>query len=48
MTTPETLTLVSYFFVLSILGIYGWHRYFIVYQYMKYKDQVPGPAATRR
>ena len=43
MTTPETFTLVCYFFVLSILGIYGWHRYFIVYQYIKYKDQVPGP-----
>ena len=43
MSTYETLTLVSYFFVLSILGIYGWHRYFIVYQYMKYKDRVPGP-----
>ena len=43
MSTYETLTLVSYFFVLSILGIYGWHRYFIVYQYMKNKDRVPGP-----
>src|SRR6187402_2778353 len=43
MTTYETLTLVSYFFVLSILGIYGWHRYFIVYQYMKNKDRVAGP-----
>jgi cellulose synthase/poly-beta-1,6-N-acetylglucosamine synthase-like glycosyltransferase len=43
MTTPETLTLACYFFVLSILGIYGWHRYFIVYQYMKNKDRVPGP-----
>jgi cellulose synthase/poly-beta-1,6-N-acetylglucosamine synthase-like glycosyltransferase len=43
MTAYETLTLVSYFFVLSILGIYGWHRYFIVYQYMKHKDRVPGP-----
>ncbi|HVT49326.1 MAG TPA: cellulose synthase family protein [Vicinamibacterales bacterium] len=43
MTTPETLTLVCYFFVLSILGIYGWHRYYIVYQYMKHKDRVPGP-----
>ena len=43
MTTLETLTLVSYFFVLSILGIYGWHRYFIVFQYMKNKDRVPGP-----
>jgi cellulose synthase/poly-beta-1,6-N-acetylglucosamine synthase-like glycosyltransferase len=43
MTTLETFTLVSYFFVLSILGIYGWHRYFIVYQYMKNKDKAPGP-----
>jgi cellulose synthase/poly-beta-1,6-N-acetylglucosamine synthase-like glycosyltransferase len=43
MTTPETLTLVCYFFVLSILGIYGWHRYYIVYQYMKHRDRVPGP-----
>jgi cellulose synthase/poly-beta-1,6-N-acetylglucosamine synthase-like glycosyltransferase len=42
MTTFETLTLVSYFFVLSILGIYGWHRYFIVYQYMKHRDKAPG------
>jgi cellulose synthase/poly-beta-1,6-N-acetylglucosamine synthase-like glycosyltransferase len=42
MTTFETITLVSYFFVLSILGIYGWHRYFIVYQYMKNRDRVPG------
>jgi cellulose synthase/poly-beta-1,6-N-acetylglucosamine synthase-like glycosyltransferase len=42
MTTPETLTLIAYFFVLSILGIYGWHRYFIVYQYMKFRDRAPG------
>jgi cellulose synthase/poly-beta-1,6-N-acetylglucosamine synthase-like glycosyltransferase len=43
MTTPETLTLICYFFVLSILGIYGWHRYYLVYLYMKHKDGVPGP-----
>lgn len=43
MSTPETLILVSYFFVLSILGIYGWHRYYIVYEYMKNRDRVPGP-----
>jgi hypothetical protein len=43
MFTYETLILTSYFFVLSILAIYGWHRYFIVYQYMKFKDRVPGP-----
>ena len=39
----ETLILVAYFFVLSILGIYGWHRYYLVYEYMKNKDRVPGP-----
>jgi cellulose synthase/poly-beta-1,6-N-acetylglucosamine synthase-like glycosyltransferase len=43
MTTPETLILVAYFFVLSILGIYGWHRYYLVYLYMKNRDRVPGP-----
>jgi cellulose synthase/poly-beta-1,6-N-acetylglucosamine synthase-like glycosyltransferase len=32
-----------YFFVLSILGLYGWHRYYLVYQYMKHRDRVPGP-----
>jgi cellulose synthase/poly-beta-1,6-N-acetylglucosamine synthase-like glycosyltransferase len=39
----ETLILIAYFFVLSILGIYGWHRYYLVYEYMKNKDRVPGP-----
>jgi len=43
MTAPETLVLITYFFVLSILGIYGWHRYYLVYQYMKHKDRAPGP-----
>ena len=43
MTAPETFVLVTYFFVLSILGIYGWHRYYLVYEYMKNKDKVPGP-----
>ena len=42
MTLPETLILVLYFFVLSILAIYGWHRYYLVYLYMKNKDQAPG------
>src|SRR5215510_6256950 len=48
---PETLVLVLYFFVLSILAIYGWHRYYLVYLYMKNRDKVPpalpapGPAA---
>jgi cellulose synthase/poly-beta-1,6-N-acetylglucosamine synthase-like glycosyltransferase len=43
MTPLETVTLVAYFFILSILGIYGWHRYYLVYQYMKNRDRVPGP-----
>ena len=44
MTLPETLVLVLYFFVLSILAIYGWHRYYVVYLYMKNRDRVPRPA----
>jgi len=38
---PETLILVLYFFVLSILAIYGWHRYYLVYLYMKNRDKLP-------
>src|SRR3954447_311947 len=41
MTLPQTLILVVYFFVLSILAIYGWHRYYLVYLYMKNKGRVP-------
>jgi len=37
----DTLILVSYFFVLSILAIYGWHRYYLVYLYMKHKGNAP-------
>ena len=43
MTPLETLILVLYFFVLSILAIYGWHRYYLVYLYTKYKDRTPVP-----
>src|SRR5919106_1274762 len=43
MTWPETLILVLYFFVLVILAVYGWHRYYLVYLYMKHKDEVPTP-----
>jgi cellulose synthase/poly-beta-1,6-N-acetylglucosamine synthase-like glycosyltransferase len=43
MTLLETLILGSYFFILVILAVYGWHRYYLVYSYMKNKDQVPGP-----
>jgi cellulose synthase/poly-beta-1,6-N-acetylglucosamine synthase-like glycosyltransferase len=43
MTSLETAVLLAYFFVLSILWMYGWHRYYLVFQYMKHKDRVPGP-----
>lgn len=46
MTPLETIILVTYFFVLSILAIYGWHRYYLVYLYMKHKDEVPQPPST--
>src|SRR5262249_7744023 len=42
---PETLILVFYFFVLSILAIYGWHRYYLVYLYMKHRDKAPNRLA---
>jgi cellulose synthase/poly-beta-1,6-N-acetylglucosamine synthase-like glycosyltransferase len=44
MTPGETLILATYFFVLVILAVYGWHRYYLVYLYMKNKDCHPAPA----
>jgi cellulose synthase/poly-beta-1,6-N-acetylglucosamine synthase-like glycosyltransferase len=44
MTSADTLILAVYFFVLVILAVYGWHRYYLVYLYMKHKGQQPGPA----
>jgi cellulose synthase/poly-beta-1,6-N-acetylglucosamine synthase-like glycosyltransferase len=41
MTPAETLTLVTYFFVLIVLAIYGWHRYYLVYLYMSNRDKEP-------
>ena len=43
MSLPQTLILVLYFFVLSILAIYGWHRYYLVYLYMKNRGRAPEP-----
>jgi cellulose synthase/poly-beta-1,6-N-acetylglucosamine synthase-like glycosyltransferase len=43
MSFESTLILVLYFFVLSILAIYGWHRYYLVYLYMKNKGNAPAP-----
>ena len=44
MTPLETLILATYFFILIILAGYGWHRYYLVYSYMKHRDKVPVPA----
>ena len=41
MTPAETLVLVSYFFVLIILAVYGWHRYYLVYLYMRNRGKEP-------
>src|SRR6185295_20017310 len=41
MTSAETLTLACYFFVVIILAVYGWHRYYLVYLYMKNRDRQP-------
>src|SRR6187401_2777513 len=43
MTFAETLTLAAYFFVLIILAVYGWHRYYLVYLYMRNRDKEPRP-----
>ena len=48
MTSAETLTLASYFFVLIILAVYGWHRYYLVYLYLRNRGKEPavGPALS--
>jgi cellulose synthase/poly-beta-1,6-N-acetylglucosamine synthase-like glycosyltransferase len=48
MTPAETLILALYFFVLSILAVYGWHRYYLVYLYMKHKGSVPAALPAPR
>jgi cellulose synthase/poly-beta-1,6-N-acetylglucosamine synthase-like glycosyltransferase len=45
MTVTETLTLGAYFFVLTILAVYGWHRYYLVYLYLRYRDREPKAGA---
>src|SRR5947207_11086449 len=41
MTPIETLILATYFFVVIILAVYGWHRYYLVYVYMKNRGKEP-------
>jgi cellulose synthase/poly-beta-1,6-N-acetylglucosamine synthase-like glycosyltransferase len=43
MTLTDTAILAAYFFILCILAMYGWHRYYLVWVYMKHKDNVPKP-----
>src|SRR5260370_5497727 len=43
MTPVETVPLAAYFFVLIVLAIYGWHRYYLVYLYMTNRDKEPRP-----
>src|SRR3954468_19107791 len=43
MTPLDTVVLAAYFFVLIILAVYGWHRYYLVYLYMRNKDRQPKP-----
>jgi len=45
MTFAETLTLAAYFFVLIILAVYGWHRYYLVYLFLRYRDREARPGA---
>ncbi len=46
MTPAETTILATYFFVLLILAVYGWHRYYLVYLYLRNKDNRPVPKGT--
>jgi cellulose synthase/poly-beta-1,6-N-acetylglucosamine synthase-like glycosyltransferase len=46
MTPAETLTLATYFFVLIILAVYGWHRYYLVYLYLRHRDKEPKAGET--
>ena len=41
MTPAESLTLAAYFFVLIVLAVYGWHRYYLVWLYRKHRDNQP-------
>ena len=46
MTSAETLTLAAYFFVLIILAVYGWHRYYLVYLYLRNRGKEPAVGHT--
>jgi cellulose synthase/poly-beta-1,6-N-acetylglucosamine synthase-like glycosyltransferase len=39
----DLMMMIPYFVVLVILAVYGLHRYWLVYDYYKYRRNVPGP-----
>jgi cellulose synthase/poly-beta-1,6-N-acetylglucosamine synthase-like glycosyltransferase len=41
----DLMMMIPYFIVLVILAIYGLHRYWLVYEYYKYRRNIPGPPA---
>jgi hypothetical protein len=42
----DLMMMIPYFIVLIILAVYGLHRYWLVYDYYKYRKNVPGPRAA--
>src|SRR5256885_9297782 len=39
----DLMMMIPYFLVLFVLAAYGMHRYWLVYDYYKYAENVPGP-----
>ena len=48
MTSIELTVLVSYFLVLGVLALYGWHRYYLVYLHWKHRANVPSDSRPLR
>jgi len=46
MSLSDTVLLGAYFFILTILAIFGWHRYFLIYIYRKYAGGEAQPAGA--
>lgn len=42
----EAIFLYGYFFILLLLSIFGFHRYYTIYIYRKFKDAVPKPVGS--
>ena len=40
----DLAVMIPYFIVLFVLAVYGLHRYWLVYCYYKYRQNLPGPA----